>query len=624
MRSLRDIGAVGPKAELPPHLDGEPALSPSLQFAARVLLDLEPEALPGSLDSLPFYSLCRGLYLPLLGWGPERELQTLGTQTPFVAGAEERGALLQKFFDSELGLSLEEKMMLFLADPFRDKAPSLGEETILNLLAQSSGRLVVELRKELVRSGGLPMLAASLRNRERSHPPLASREVILCLSELRRLPVRRRRMVVSDLLERCGKLESFCLVGLLTGKLHLAWSQRAGALLELLAGKWGVSAEDLETAAGLRDLFSLARLVREQGSEALRQVVLQPLTPFRPALAQSLGDSTVFPVWAECKYDGIRLLVHKGADASGRIQGAAYTRKRHDWSELIPGLPQVLQCLPARTLILDGELHGTILSEQGVPRPASVYEVHQRIRGEGCVQLRYVVFDVLFMDGRDLTRMPFVQRRGLIERLIAPLQGLPLMLPVQISQGGQVDNSEQLNRLYQQFRRQGHEGLMIKLLDAGYAINQRTPAWLKRKPELSLELALTGAFWGEKQGPGGNRVFDAYALSCLRGDRLEIVGTVAGVDQTQTQQIVWEIGRQQLLTGRTLEHRGHERVATGVELSPYIVVSVTFEAVIKDFPADKISLRGPRIKALRSGEMSVREVARFEDLEKLALRDRLA
>lgn len=620
MRELKRLKAVGESAGKAPFLDDRPELPISLEFASRVALDLDPQAGDGALDSLPFYSLCRGLYLPLLGWAPQRERAAFGTETPHAGAARE--ALLLRFFErAEIGLSTLEKTMFFLADPFRDRAPAISEEVILGLLAAQSGRLMPELRRDLVRSGGLPLLAAELVSHERSTPPLSSREVILCLSELFRLKPARRRAVVADLLKRCGRLERFCLCGLLLGKLHLAWSQRTGALVTLLAERWGVAREDLETASGLRDLFSLVTLVETEGPAGLRKIVLQPLIPFRPALAQSLGDGLRFPAWAECKYDGIRLLLHKQLDPTGRVQGAAYTRKRHDWSELIPGLPQLLQFLPARSVILDGELHGSTLSEQGVPRPATVYEVHQRIRGEGFVNLRYVVFDILYIDGQDVTSKPFEERRALLERLVAPLQALPMALPLQLSQGGRVDNQEQMAKLYNQYRRQGHEGLMIKILDAGYGLNQRTPAWLKKKPALTLELALTGAFWGEKHG---QRVFDSYTVSCLHDDKLEIVGTVAGVDQLQTQQIVAEISRQQLFTARTLEHRGNERVASGVELSPYIVVSVTFEAVIKDSTTEEISLRGPRITALRSGEISVREVARWADLEKLALRDRLA
>lgn len=630
---LAQIGAIGPRPAAGPFISDLPG-SPwsfALEFAARCQLaeqsavaDATIETRP--LTSLPFYSLCRGLYLPLIGWDAAREQSVFGTKTP---PASDREALLGQFLNSSNGLTLAEKVGFFLADPFDGRVPPLSEESVIQMLSQAGGLSLSETRQRLVRLGSPPMLAASFKSLERSTPPLSSREVFLALNGLRQLKMNRRRELFSELLGRCGRLEAYCLVGLMLGKLHLNWGQRQGALQAALAARWGIAKESFEAAVGLRDIFSLTRLVEQEGVAALEKVVLQPLVAFRPCLAQTLdGDlsKVKLPAWAECKYDGIRLLVHKLTGADGRIQGAAYTRRRNDWYEMIPGLSLVLQSLPVQSCIVDGELHGTILTMEGTVRPATVYEVHQRLRGEGSAQLKFVAFDLLYLQGQDLTKLPLWQRRQQLERLITPLSAVPLPLPLQLSSGTQVENHEQLQRCYQQFRAQGHEGLMLKDIQAPYLIDQRSPYWRKKKPEISLELVLTGAFWGEQAGKTPGRFFDSYVVSCRRNDNSggwQELGTVAGVDTAQTQSLVYEIQRQQLLTGQTIQYRGNDRVATGVALTPYLVVSVAFEGVVRDSASGEISLRGPRIRAIRSGELTLSEVARYEDLEKLALKDRL-
>ena len=163
----------------------------------------------------------------------------------------------------------------------------------------------------------------------------------------------------------------------------------------------------------------------DEGAEGLRKIQLRPLSPVRPALAGgTVEDIKKYPVWVERKYDGIRLLLHKETDAHGSVLCGAYTRNRGDWLELIPGLSGSIHCLPARSLIIDGELYGNVVGLDGA-RPASVYEVYCSLQGEPVrpVQMKYAGFDILYLNGQDLTRLPLGQRRQYLTALLAPLAG---------------------------------------------------------------------------------------------------------------------------------------------------------------------------------------------------------
>lgn len=111
------------------------------------------------------------------------------------------------------------------------------------------------------------------------------------------------------------------------------------------------------------------------------------------------------------------------------------------------------------------------------PRP--VYEVHQSLRGELAIPLRYIAFDLLYCNGQDLTQQPFQQRRKQLEQLLSLRH--PQGLPVELAQGSLVGDSETY-RLLPTVSPSGPRGSTAKDLQAPYPLAARSPAWQKRKP----------------------------------------------------------------------------------------------------------------------------------------------
>lgn len=132
-------------------------------------------------------------------------------------------------------------------------------------------------------------------------------------------------------------------------------------------------------------------------------------------------------------------MLHKSTDATGSVLCGAYTRNRGDWLELVPGLDRTIRTIPARSVILDGELYGTVLDIDRV-RPATVYEVYAALQGQPTipVNMKFAAFDILFQDERDLTGLPLAQRREWLTRLLQPLTAMPLPVPLSISEGQQA------------------------------------------------------------------------------------------------------------------------------------------------------------------------------------------
>jgi bifunctional non-homologous end joining protein LigD len=153
------------------------------------------------------------------------------------------------------------------------------------------------------------------------------------------------------------------------------------------------------------------------------------------------------PEWVfERKFDGIRLLAYK---KGSRVE--LFSRNR--LPQNVPALSGAIAKLPHQELILDGEIdwHG----------PTA-----------------YHVFDILWLDGRDLTNLTFEERRSILRQL--PL-ARPLLRVSELHDEAPWERAQ----------KQGWEGVIAKRRDSVYE-QRRSPNWLKMKCELAQELVVGG------------------------------------------------------------------------------------------------------------------------------------
>ena len=196
-----------------------------------------------------------------------------------------------------------------------------------------------------------------------------------------------------------------------------------------------------------------------------------------PMAATLTQDRFTGPEWIfERKFDGIRLLAFKQG-ANVRL----FSRNR--LPQNIPSVVQAIAALPANDLILDGE--ATWHGESG-----------------------YHVFDVLWLDGRDVTALRLEERRAL-------LAGLPLHAP--LHRVASLDDPAPWERACAE----GWEGVIAKRRDSIYE-HRRSPHWLKMKCEETRELVVGGF-----TDPQGARVgLGALLVGRVDGDDLVFAGRV--------------------------------------------------------------------------------------------------
>ncbi|HEU5063671.1 MAG TPA: non-homologous end-joining DNA ligase [Solirubrobacterales bacterium] len=191
--------------------------------------------------------------------------------------------------------------------------------------------------------------------------------------------------------------------------------------------------------------------------------------------------------WAvEVKWDGVRAIAYC---RPGRVE--LQTRNLNTVTAQYPEVRRLARALGSHDAVLDGEL--VAFDEHGKP---SFERLQQRIHNTdpNVVKRRmkshpvvYVIFDLLHLDGEDLTCEPYSRRRELLEGL--ELTGESWQTP-----GYAVGHAKELLEASQE---QGLEGVVLKRLDSVYAPGKRTGAWLKVKNVSRQEMVVGGWTPGE-------------------------------------------------------------------------------------------------------------------------------
>ncbi|CDX12091.1 DNA ligase D [Mesorhizobium plurifarium] len=200
------------------------------------------------------------------------------------------------------------------------------------------------------------------------------------------------------------------------------------------------------------------------------------------------------------KYDGYRILV-----AVGGGEARAYTRSGLDWSGRFPSILAEARKLKVRSALIDGE--AVVMDAEG----RSSFQALQNALKGAPASIDFYAFDLLQLDGEDLTRLPLLQRKQKLEKI------LPAKHPVlRYSDHIQGRGEELLNR----FCDAGLEGVISKLADSPY-VGARDGSWLKIKCIKRQEFVLVGWTPSDK-----DRAFRSLILGVHDGGKLRYAGKV--------------------------------------------------------------------------------------------------
>jgi ATP-dependent DNA ligase I len=321
-----------------------------------------------------------------------------------------------------------------------------------------------------------------------------------------------RRRLLGILFARATPAEQSFLTRLLAGELHQGALE--GVMIEAVARAAGVDAGEVRRAHLLggslpvvaEAALSAASAARADGAgdgdaaaaalAALRAFRLEVGRPLRPMLAASApavaaAFERMSPAAVEWKIDGIRIQVHR----QGPVV-RVFTRTLDDITARLPEITRAVLASPAGALVLDGE--AIALGPDGRALPFQVTASRAGTQAapgqqEPDVPLTPFFFDLLHLDGRDLIDEPASVRQALMAEVLPAEFRVPRLVT------GEVAEAE---AFFADAVARGHEGVVVKSLDAPYAAGRRGGDWIKVKPRHTLDLVVLAAEWGHGRRRG--------------------------------------------------------------------------------------------------------------------------
>lgn len=466
----------------------------------------------------------------------------------------------------------------------------VAEKMVLRAIASSSGKDVSEIGRIYQKTGDLG---------EATREVMTSKNQSTLFSEL--MTVERvystfdkvahttgvgsqevKLRLISSLLNDAMAAEGCYIIKFVMGQLRLGIADYT--VLDALAIAFTgdkANREVLENAYNVSsDLGTVARLLATKGLEAVSSIKITLFKPIRPMLAERVrtaeealermgGRAAV-----EYKLDGERVQVHKSKD---RVE--LFSRRLEKITSHYPDVANALKSINYE-VILEGEVVAiNIETEEYLP----FQELMHRRRKYGVEEAMesYPVimnfFDVLYLDGKSRTEMPYLERRKLLKKITDKIQNNKLRLIKQTVAGEPYE----IDRFMVAAIENGCEGIMIKHLSSTYRAGAREYAWVKLKREYksdfadTLDLVIVGALHGRgrRAGKYGALLLAAYDRNADMFRSVTKVGT--GFTDVHIEQFYKELERH-------IVSQQHARVDTDMEMDIWFEPKIVIEVIASE------------------------------------------
>jgi DNA ligase-1 len=338
--------------------------------------------------------------------------------------------------------------------------------------------------------------------------------------------------------------------------------------------------EEIERAYNIHpDLGFIAIKLANEGINGIRSIKVTPGVPVRSMLAERLPtlDEILEKMGGRCafeyKYDGLRIQAHYTKEKK-----LIFSRRLENLTSQFPDIIEGLEsALGDNEAILDGEgvpvnvETGELLPFQAVShRRGRKYDVEKAIEEYPVVLF---LFDILYLNGEDLTMKPYPRRREMLEKIIKETDKVKLATRI-VS-----DDKQEISRFFEKAIESGCEGLVAKSIsdESIYRAGAREFLWIKFKRDYQMELSDTvdlvvvGAFAGHglRTGTYGALLMAAY------DEEKDAFVTVCKLGSGFTEDHLKQLPK--ILDPYKINHR-HPRVISNIEadfwFSPYVVLEL--------------------------------------------------
>ncbi len=483
-------------------------------------------------------------------------------------------------------------------------------DLIAELIRAATGdeiEIAVAFLSGFIRQGSIGIGQAVLRESLTTPAAESTLQVIEVDARLTQIAVVRgsgsgkhRKELLQELFARTVEEEQRFLFRLLVGELRQGALE--GIMLDGLAKAANLPSEQIRRAAMMAGgVANIARTVIEDGTTGLARFSLQLFQPVQPMLAQTAEDVAeaihdLGEAALEWKFDGARVQVHKAGDLV-----KVYSRNLNDVTAAVPEVVEAVRALPAKELILDGEVIS--LTGDGRPQPFQVTmkRFGRKLDVDGmraALPLSHFWFDLMYLNGGSLVDEAQQRRFAALAEIVPPETMVPHLVT--------ADPKHAEDFLHGALNG-GHEGIMAKMRMAGYAAGGRKQAWLKIKKARTLDLVILAAEWGNGRRKGWLSNLHLGARDTVKGGFAMLGKTFKGLTD---EMLRWQT--EELLKLEVARDR------YTVYVEPKLVVEIAFNEIqISPTYESGLALRFARVKSYRT-DKPVSEIDTYETVQKLA------
>jgi DNA ligase-1 len=321
------------------------------------------------------------------------------------------------------------------------------------------------------------------------------------------------------LLHDLDKISAKYLIRIIVGQLRLGFSDMTliDALSWMVAGDKSLrtSLEDAYNVCA--DIGFIAEILKKGGIDAIKDMHIHVGIPIRPAAAERLPNAQAIiekigSCVAEPKVDGFRLQIHID-NTTEPHHIAFFSRNLQDMSDMFPDLAAVCRQLPVDSIICEGE---AIAYDPHTQSFLPFQETVKRKRKHGIQEaieefpLRVFVFDLLYLNGKELLTEPFIERR---KKLAEVLKAADTDVLIMIEEK-HIETAHELEEYFYETVAAGLEGVVLKRPHSHYIPGKRNFNWikLKRQEEGHLEDTIDCVILGYYAGSGKRASFGIGAF----------------------------------------------------------------------------------------------------------------
>ena len=461
----------------------------------------------------------------------------------------------------------------------------VAEKLAIRAVARAAGHREKEIEEDTQQGGDLGETTQKFMNKKAQatlgfSTPLTVERVYETLDKMANSTgsgsVDLKLSLLAGLLSDASPIEAKYIIRTVTGSLRLGIADMT--VLDALALAFGggkETREHLERAYNISsDLGRVAQIVAEEGMEGIKKFRVMPGEPIRPMLAERLSSPEEIleklggKCIAEYKYDGERIQAHKKKDTI-----VLFSRRLENITDQYPdGVEYIRKHVLAEEAIVEAE---AVAVDPTTGEMKPFQELMHRRRKYGIKEamaenpISLFMFDVLYVDGKDLTQQPYPIRHKHLQQVIEQTDNIHLAEYII------AENPEQLEQFFEKTVEGGSEGIMCKSIndDSVYQAGARGWLWIKYKRDYrsemtdTVDLVVVGAIHGRGKRAG---TYGTFLLAAYNPDK-DIFETVTKVGTGFTDADLEKLPK--LLNNHKIAHK-HPRVDSS------LYVDVWFEPVV--------------------------------------------